>query len=74
MLKFAHFNHMLCRTSTHCPIKGWQSESSPSNSGAGALSTEPGGIYVHGIKFIYCPFNDVISTGIQGGQVVGKVS
>lgn len=71
-LKFAHFNHMLCRTFIHCPVKGWQSESSPSNSGAGALSTESGGMYVYRIQFIYCPFSNVIRTEIQEGQIVGK--
>lgn len=56
----------------HRPIKGWLSESSPSNSGAGAHSTEPGGMYVYRIQLIYCPFNNAIRIGIQEGQVVEK--
>lgn len=63
-LKFVHFNHMLRH------IKGWESESSPLNSGA--LSTKPGGVYVYRIQFICCPLSNAIRTGIQKGQVVEK--
>lgn len=52
--------------------EGWQS--SLSNSGAGTLSTEPGSVYEYQIKFISCPFNSVIRTEIQEGQIVEKVS